>query len=276
MKPLAPHGTIARAHGRPEQGVAPCACRPCRDATNRYAKRLRVDRELGRARRVDAAPIAERLRLLRAAGCSWRYLATTTGCSESQLSAISRDRHRTVLAATAAAVLAVRPTPTPTGRVPAIGAARRLRALLAIGHTVAAIVDATGLDQTTISPLASGRQASVRPETAARIVAAYGRLSASVGPSDLNRARAARQGWAPPHAWVDEPIDDPDAKPYPWRAEPGDRRGLRSVILVEEARFLVEDAGLNRSAAARQLGMSREGLDRALQRAGHADLGRAA
>lgn len=276
MKPLAEHGTQARASGRRGSGVAPCRCEPCRSAKARYEKRLRFDAARGNAHVIDAGPVAAHLRALRAAGTPWLRICVEGRLSSNSVWRIMTGRQSVILAATAVRILAVTANPGPSALVASLGAVRRLRALYALGHGPSAISEAGGLSRQFVCKLAGGGLEQVTAVTAARVGAAYRVLSMAVGSDTRCRNRAAAAGWAPPLAWEDKLLDDPDAVPFGHRAGPDDVRGLRSTVVVAEARFLVEDAGLSRNAAAEQLGMTREALDRALDRAGLRSLGRAA
>jgi hypothetical protein len=77
---------------------------------------------------------------------------------------------------------------------------------------------------------------------------------------ELARSRAASRGWAPPQAWDDAQIDQPDGRPSPdWK--PRKRTTRRAVDIVEDAQ-LVRDHGGYRDAdithIARRLGVSRD------------------
>lgn len=276
MKPLAQHGTHARACGRRASGISPCRCQPCRAAKARYEKRLRFDAARGNPRVIDAGPVAEHLRTLRAAGTPWDRICEAGRLSTNSAWKLMTGRQAVILASTAARIFAITPVQGPTAPVAALGSVRRLRALYALGHGPATIVGACGLSRPFVCRLVAGQLDRVTADTAAKIAQAYRVLSMWVGSDARCRNRAARDAWAPPLAWEDNLLDDPDATPCDWRPRSDDRRGLRSAVVVEESRFLIEDAGLNRNAVADLLGLTREGLDRALSRSGHTELGRAA
>ncbi|MFI5721131.1 hypothetical protein [Nocardia sp. NPDC051750] len=94
--------------------------------------------------------------------------------------------------------------------VPAIGAQRRLRALVAAGWTMAALSAELGM---------RARDFSVLIHHAERITAArhcavselFARLQLTPGPSDRARIYARRRCWALPMQWDEDTIDDPDA-----------------------------------------------------------------
>lgn len=70
---------------------------------------------------------------------------------------------------------------------------------------------------------------------------------------ELARSRAASRGWAPPQAWDDAQIDEPDGRPSrDWK--PRKRTTRRAVDIVEDAQF-VRDYGGYREANFTQIAM---------------------
>lgn len=99
-----------------------------------------------------------------------------------------------------------------TYRVPALGARRRLRALMAIGwdmRTVAAMLGRH--DRLDGIVRSNSTQQTVTRALDRRIRVLYDRLSATPGPSEFARGAARTHGYAPPLAW--DNIDDPDEQP---------------------------------------------------------------
>lgn len=97
--------------------------------------------------------------------------------------------------------------------VDSTGTVRRIRALMRLGWTAAAIAEAGAVSSARAVQLLP-RRTKVLRETADGVAAAYDRLSMRVGPSGTTRRRAERAGWPPPLAWADESIDDPAAVPH--------------------------------------------------------------
>lgn len=117
----------------------------------------------------------------------------------------------------------------PPGRVPALGTARRLRALAAAGYSWPDLAAHLGVSRQRVGRLASDPDGLVYARTAATIVSLFTALAATPGRSTDARAFAARQGWAPPMAWDD--IDDPNAVP-----DFGDNdRGVVDEVAVRRA-----------------------------------------
>lgn len=213
-KPLSEHGTTARAKGRPAMGVPRCPCPLCRAAERAYAKRCRVLNATGRTLSVPVEPVAAHLDTLFAAGAGWVQIADLAQVSQSSLSKI-RNRQQAVLRrGVADRILGIRPGQgLPERRsIPTLGAVRRVRALMAIGHTVAAIGAAADLNHTVMHGLVNGRLDTFWATTDARVAAAYATLAHRPGSNVRARNRARREGWYGPLAW-DGNIDDPNAEP---------------------------------------------------------------
>lgn len=116
-----------------------------------------------------------------------------------------------------------------TGTITALGAMRRVQALRAIGWTVPALAEATGLSTAYLYQLSTGlRSQRINKRNAEAIDRAYRVLC--VQPLHkgygAKRARLAAKaaGWFPPMAWDD--IDDPQERPtLHARRVGGKRRG---------------------------------------------------
>ncbi|MFE9372293.1 hypothetical protein ACFYM2_21335 [Streptomyces sp. NPDC006711] len=259
-KPLPPHGTYARSVGRPAQGVRGCSCPRCCDARNSYDKRRRVMNATGRSLRVPAPPVAAHAQKI-LDNCGWNYLLTESGCSSCTIHRLLHGQaaiKRTV----ANRILAVPVDPQPGRLVPALASARRLRALLAIGHHVngaSGICAAARVDQSVISALISGRRQTLRADTEARITGAYLRLADTPGTHERNRQRAEANRWAPPAYWDPDTLEDPDFTPATGHSP-------RAVILGENAHELVLEQGHSWEHAANRLGVTKDSLQTAYYR----------
>lgn len=235
-KPLSPHGTTARAKGRPAQGVPGCGCAPCRVAENSYDKRRRYLNATGRPRMIPAEPVTRHLDTLFAAGAGWTQLAAITGVSSSTLSKLRRRQQTIIRPAVAARILAIKPgAANPPGRrIPAVGSIRRVHALMAASHSVRSISDAIGIDHTLMCDLLNARSTNISRPIAEQIANAYRQLGGRQGTSVRSRLRAERSGWAPPAAWDDDQIDNPDAQPD-WTGFCGTDRGWRLHRDIQQA-----------------------------------------
>lgn len=240
-KPLPAHGTRARAGGSPHSGIPRCPCQPCRRAEYRYDVRRRHLAATNRKLTVDPTPAADHLRQLRADGMPIIAITKAAKISRSTVRQLLAGRPAPIRRTTANAILAI-PARSATARtVPSIGSTRRLRALVAIGHTGARIRQATGLNHTTVWQLAAGRNPVVLASTADAISRAYRLLVASPGTSVRERNRAARNGWVGPLQWGSD-IDDPDAEPQvgDMQAAMGKReaRAILAASRVEDIEYL--------------------------------------
>lgn len=105
----------------------------------------------------------------------------------------------------------------PASRVPAVGARRRLQALACIGWSYRALDHELQSARTATNLMTpSLHNATVTRALHDRVSQVYDRLWAT--PSTAERSRrtmkyADRNGYAPPMAWDDDTIDDPDAVP---------------------------------------------------------------
>ncbi|MFK8844738.1 hypothetical protein [Streptomyces sp. Ac-502] len=261
-RPLPPHGErrcYLRGCRRPE----------CRSAQIRYLKQYRLDRERDGLRRTDATGAAARVRALIEAGWSHRQIAAASGCSCRAIASLALGEHATIHATLAARIIAARPTLAlcpPASYVSALGARRRVRALMAIGHTRNAIAAAVSITPGNLSILINEQ----RPKTIARhaqaIAAIYPHWAMTPGSDTRARLRAQREGWAPPAAWSDDTIDDPSAHPD-WTGHCGSDRGwwlhrihelpLCAPCEAAHRQWLDEHRNLPRGERARAMGLAR-------------------
>ena len=160
----------------------------------------------------------------------------------------------------------------------ALGVRRRLRALTARSWSPQAIADETGIPAPVISSQLGRNPRDLSPHQRLAIANAYDKLWDHDPPAltrdqreacESARSLAASRGWAPPQAWDDAQIDQPDGRPSPdWK--PRNRTTRRAVDIVEDAQF-VRDHGGYRDADSTQiamrLGISRDQLDQAYCRA---------
>ena len=210
-----------------------CRCLPCTAACSQY----NAERERARAYGtwepfVDARPATEHLRALSAAGMGYKRVAAAAGLDASHVYPLlwgrpdrnGGTRRTRARRATVEAILAV-PMPTlddlgATVIVDGTGTRRRLQALVTLGWTVQRLADHHGSDRQALD--AALQQRPVQAKTARAVRALYDELwdtpptAANGGQArgiTLAKRRAAEQSWAPPLAWDDDTIDDPDALP---------------------------------------------------------------
>lgn len=102
-----------------------------------------------------------------------------------------------------------------TGRVGSTGTARRLQALVALGYTQTYLWDRLTGDakRHNLHHLLMHARPTVNATTARKVAELYDELSMTPGPSERARRKAAYYGWAPPLAWDEDEIDNPEAHP---------------------------------------------------------------
>ena len=260
-RPMRPSRARAADHPGTVRFEARGMCSGC------YRKRHTFDVAEGRPRTADPGPVTEHIAVLRAAGWTGRGIADASGVSPSQVSALSRGTIR-VSIRVRDAILAITPQracsrTTGDGHVPAIGARRRIRALLTLGWSHAEMKARSGVQTSTVL---NQKGTLINASTDAAITAMYERLAMTTGPSARTRGRARRLGYAPPLAWDDDALDDPDASPsgIGWK-RPASR------VTVEDVEEMA-DLGLPARAIAPRLGVSRDHLYGCLRKYGRGDL----
>lgn len=133
--------------------------------------------------------------------------------------------------------------------IPAFGTVRRVRALQALGWTVAQIAEAGGVGYDTVRNVILGRSSRVYRSTADALACAFEQMSMQPAPDCLSarraRAMAARRDWAAPLAWDD--IDDPNESPAINMRAAGDRQTARG----EDFAWLIANGESEEQAAAR-------------------------
>lgn len=216
--------------------------------------------------RIPAAPVMERLDELTALGWSLEAVAAMNGAGTNKaLGLIMRGETRLVHRKFAP-ILALKPTLAVPAAVPdrawvpALGATRRIRALLALGWRHDDIAALTGRKNHTYAMQATHR---IRAEHWRDIDDAFERLSGRRGPSELVATRSRRLGYAPPLAWDD--IDDPNEQPTGVRET--DANDTRLDILHDHI-----ERGADLADALRELRIERESLRRWCERKGHLGL----
>lgn len=185
--------------------------------TPEYAKRWRVDRARGIDRTMPTEIVARHVRHLRAAGATQAAIGRKAGVSRRTIAALELEPRPRMRVRHAQAILAVTLTDvveSPTDRmlVPAIGTQRRIKALLALGHsyqTVAAFFP-TG-NPSHVALIIDRQQERVTRRIHDCACEAFRALSMTPGRSEGTRRRARRRGYKPPLAWDEGSIDLPDA-----------------------------------------------------------------
>lgn len=188
-----------------------------------HCKRMREHKALCRQHRlqqaqetglgfIDSTPAREKIALLREHGWSIHRIGAAVAVPAGTVLRISRGGIGSrAYGPTVKTIAAVEVT---DGRlsIDSTGTARRLQALVRIGWTYDEISRLSGINDETL------RKVSARPRVAVLVAAAvagvYDDLYHSDGPSIQAMASGRRCGFAPPDAWDEDTIDDPDAEPY--------------------------------------------------------------
>ncbi|NKY60794.1 hypothetical protein [Nocardia flavorosea] len=161
---------------------------------------------------TDTAPIQEHIRSLTTIGINYPMIAASAGCTKQCIRYIDIGAIERVRVELAAAIRATTHHPHPKqNRVLGIGAARRLRALNAIGWSTTLLADRLGIDVSGLNLCA--RRKHVTYQRWAEIRDLYNALSGTPGPSRKSIQVARAAGHVPPLAWDGIDIDDPRAQP---------------------------------------------------------------
>ena len=236
-----------------------CRCLPCSAACSEYTASLRRRAAYGIESHVDAEPVRQHVATLRASGVGIKTISAQTGISTGTLCKLvygirradgtMRPPSSRILKGTAERLLAVTPQMAADGaRVPAVGARRRVEALMTLGWSRPQIAERADVDVQSIRRL--DEAVVIEARTARAIAAVYERLWSTL-PSERNRYEAsavartrnaaARAGYASPLAWDD--IDNPAATPDLGAPEHG--------LDLDEWMHLVHGGATPESASAR-------------------------
>lgn len=139
----------------------------------------------------------------------------------------------------------------------ATGTVRRLQALAAIGWSPSELARRAGVNRSTLEHLIKGRVKRTSLATVQAVADTYEKLSMSQGPSRMWRDTAKQRGWAPPLAWDDDTIDNPDAKP---------ERGQDVTVSFPDKISELRDCGYSDLIIAQRLGVQPASLLRQLNR----------
>jgi len=204
----------------PQHGERRCYLRGCRrdeclHAHYQYMSLLRLDTHRGQARRTNAKHVTQHLHDLIDLGWTQAQIERATGVTHRTLGSIIRADFLTVGTDNARRILAlpVGPPPDDTQDVDATGTIRRLRALIAIGHTYVSLAPHIGIHKDPLGRIARGERPQVRSATAEATTKAYRQLSRTPGTSTKSRLLASKNGWHGPLAWDEFTIDNPNAEP---------------------------------------------------------------
>lgn len=227
------------AHGtRSRYSAHCCRCRSCRAAHSEYERNRSRQKAYGTWEPyVDADPVRAHVRGLMAKGLGWRRIADLAGLPRATMNRLlygqpgKRSPSSRVRKNTANRLLAVRFSQellADCALTDATGTWRRIQALVAIGWPKVHIARALGYKGQGLQL----HEDLVLVSTARKVAELYEALWSAdpvahgVSARQAARARhhAADRGWAPPMAWDDDAIDDPDSTPHADEQRPNDKR----------------------------------------------------
>lgn len=185
---------------------------------------------------VNAEPVRRHVRNLMSAGISVQRIAEHAGISFATVSGLlytrgpGRGRAEKIRLVNAQRILSVRAENIVAHYVDPTGTHRRLQALMANGWPQLRLGPYIGLHPVYVNALLN--QPNIYGTTAVAVAAAYDRLwnkdprqhGVKTGTYKKVRNLARAKGWAPPAAWDDDTIDDPNAHPE-WTGHCGTDRG---------------------------------------------------
>lgn len=268
---------IERPHGRAKYIEERCRCRICRNANTAYQRNRRRQQAYGRPASVDAEPVRRHLRALSEAKIGWRRAAELAGVSPSAVSYIlwGQPGHppaKRIRRATAEKILAVEADSAviaDAALVDITRSRRQLQALIATGRTQQELALRLGMAPENFAAMLHHRQ-NVTAARQRKIDELYDELW-DKPPADSPSARRARRyaqqhAFAPPMAWDDDALSDPDAEPEGVAYAAARARGRARQLPPDDE--LLELLTTNSPAAvARRFGVTPAAVERARYRA---------
>lgn len=152
-------------------------------------------------------------------GYSREELARLYGIHRDTLLALTKGTTDRVINSTALKVLNLSLLPGQSGEVPALGTRRRLRSLVADGHTASELTRWLIEHGYEVGPVwvkrivATDQHKHVMADRARGVEALFEALCMCPGTSLHNVRQSAAKGWPRPLAWDEEMIDSPRARP---------------------------------------------------------------
>lgn len=257
-----------------------CKCQPCRAANTRYERHRRRQIAYGRwISYIDAEPARAHVRALQAAGMGLKGIAKEAGVGGGVMTSLmygkgTRPPSKRIRPQTAEKILSVTsPKLADRALVPAIGARRRIQALMWCGWSALAIAEAMGVDAQRIR---GAIERDLTQERTARLISAcYDRMWDQAPPANdrweqasVTRTRryARTRGWVGPLAWDDDEIDNPDAEAHV------DTAARRTIDDLVQDFADIRDQSTDLNVSARRLGVTPAALEQACRRTGRGDL----
>ena len=262
------HKSVTHRHGHHRAFIADgCRCWECVFAHNEWdrARRIRT-RDFGPGW-VELEPVVRHVRSLRETGATLREIADAADVSLPSLSGVLHHKGKTaILASLAEKILSTTsPLKQPPERLPeaavvsAVGSRRRIQALTVIGWSQGEIAELAGMSIRTVWELSTRDREGVLVRYHLAVSRVYDALwdkeppAVTVGQRTAIKKRrkaAGARGWAPPMAWDDADLDDPDATPQ--IAPPGaDDIRMEMYRQGMTDRQIAKETGANREAIAK-------------------------
>lgn len=218
----------------------------------------RATRYPGQSTLVDPAPTRAHVLDLMAQNMTVYSIARDAGLSDTAVSKLINNEHDRIRIRHAEALQAVTCHPNPRQvRVLSIGAARRLRALAAIGWSWIAIANRTGLNQSSLSTIANDGRTTITWDMWCTIRDAYETLSGTpaTGPvASRMRRNAMTKAWAAPLDLEGHDIDDPriNVTADPWKPKTAREIAAERALVVAE----LTAKGLSAKEVAQRVGIT--------------------
>lgn len=260
-----------------------CRCQPCASAHRQYEQQRIRQQAYGRwDGLVDAQPSREHIRSLMARGMGLKRIVEVSGIAQGTLWKLlygkrQADGRKVVTArvrpSTEQRILAVRLHLADGATIGAIGTTRRLQALVAIGWSQSKLAYRLGMRPSNLGMMLN--RTTVRTSTAAAVRSLYKELWNAPPPEATHRDRiaasrarrfAAARGWAPPLAWDDDDLDNPDATPQHAPASDSRKR-----VHVDDIEWLAS-SGATWHHLSTRLGVTNDAIEKACRRADRIDL----
>jgi hypothetical protein len=253
----------------PGPSLDAAATRARRAAWHRRRRRLLAYGRWAPQEVVEPSAARAHVEMLRGQGLSLEAVAELAGVSSSVVAALVYPAHAGfrswITPATEQAILDTRVDLALVGgtrRVPSVGTRRRIEALCRLGWPLSALGKELGVSKEAVSSLRTRPTVTAAKARAVRDL--YDRLCTVQGPSTRARRAAEAAGWAPPLAWDEQAIDDPNSTPTL-------ESGMSRLEVVEEVQFLLS-CGRGAAEIAQLLHSTPVAVARALQRERHPEL----